>query len=103
MEQRPTYRAGFALDIALTGMELLRDYWWLFWGLAASGGVVWYRLKRRGGDEPLLRRIVFVAKPITDPTSSEYDRYFTGRMVLLVAVGLLLVAVFRVAIWMLQE
>lgn len=84
-------------------MELLRQYWWLIWGLGASAGIVGYRLKRRGGDEPLLRRIVFVAKPSADPASREYDRRSPGRMVVLVAVGLAVVALFRFAAWMLQQ
>ena len=84
-------------------MKLLQEYWWLLWGIAAPIAIVWYRLKRRGGDEPLLRRTILVANPIVDPASEQYDGNFPNRALLIVFVGLTLIGLAYVAVWVLRN
>jgi len=45
----------------------LANYWWLLTGLGATGALVIYRVRRRGGSEPLWRRIEYALFPNTDP------------------------------------
>ena len=80
-------------------MKHLLGFWWMYAG--AIGGILYLRhvLKRRGGDEPMLRRIVLASSPRHDPKSPEYDPRLIGRQLLLVLVGLGLVGLVRLAIW----
>ncbi|MCG6118762.1 MAG: hypothetical protein MEQ07_11320 [Aquimonas sp.] len=72
-------------------MEFLENYWWALWAVPVAAFIVWRRLAERGGDEPLLRRIVYVSRPVSDPRSRRYVVGLPVRLLKLVFGGLLLV------------
>lgn len=91
-------------------MKHLSEFWWLYVGVLGSGGYLWHLLKRRGGDEPLQRRLIFVSSPKHDPKSPEYDpkspEYdpgLVGRQLVLVVVGLGLVGFVNLVIWVISS
>ena len=44
----------------------------MLWGFVAVAGLITYRIRRRGGDEPLLRRIEYALFPGSDPESPRW-------------------------------
>lgn len=64
---------------------------WMAWVLFALLAIVVQRLRRRGGDEPLLRRIEYALFPHTAPANPN-RREVTVGMVVLVAGGLVAIA-----------
>lgn len=81
-------------------MKHLLEFWWAYVGAFNGALYLWYLLRRRGGDEPLPRRLIFVASPRHDPKSPEYDPGLPGRQLLLVIGGLALVALAQLAAWL---
>jgi hypothetical protein len=73
----------------------LVQYWWLIWGIAGSAAFIAYRVRRRGGDESLPRRLLHVLVPASDPDSEE-RKQLTPRALLLFGVGLLIVLLFAI-------
>ena len=45
----------------------LANHWWLAWAFVVVGGLVAVRMRRRGGDEPVLRRLMYALFPVSDP------------------------------------
>jgi len=70
--------------------QWLMNYWWLVWALAAVGGLVAFRVHRRGGDEPVLRRVMYALFPRSDPANRP-QRQLSARSVTLLGGGLVLV------------
>ena len=70
--------------------QWLINYWWLVWALAAVGGLVAFRMHRRGGDEPVLRRVMDALFPRSDPANRS-QRHLSARSVILLGGGLVLV------------
>lgn len=67
----------------------LKEYWWLVWGLASVSALVAFRMRRRGGREAILRRIMYALFPYSDPTdrpqrelSARFAIFFGGGIVL---------------------
>jgi len=84
----------------LARMKHLSEFWWLYVGVLGGGAYLWHLLKRRGGDEPLLRRLIFASSPKHDPKSPEYDPGLVGRQLVLVVAGLGLVGLVNLGIWL---
>lgn len=80
-------------------MKHFSEFWWIYTGLLGSAACIWHLLKRRGGDEPVLRRLIFAAYPQHDPKSPKYDPGLAGRQLLLVLAGLCLVGLVNVVLW----
>jgi hypothetical protein len=70
----------------------LAKHWWLLWALFAATGWVVYRLSRRGGDEPFLRRVMYALFPGTDPEGPRWLGVTTLSFIILAA-GLVLIVV----------
>ena len=68
------------------------NYWWLVWALAAVSGLVAFRIRRRGGDEPVLRRVIYALFPYSDPANRP-QRQLSARSAILVGGGLVLVMI----------
>jgi len=68
------------------------NYWWLVWALAAVSGLVAFRIRRRGGDEPVLRRVIYALFPNSDP-GNRPQRRLSARSAVLVGGGLVLVMI----------
>jgi hypothetical protein len=65
------------------------SYWWLICALAAAGGLVAFRMRRRGGDESALRRVMYGLFPYTDP-ANQPQRRLSARSTILLGCGLIL-------------
>lgn len=76
-------------------IEWFAKYWWLLWALFVVVVIVVYRVRKRGGNEFLLRRIVFALFPHADPAGS-YRREVTPVMITLIFGGLLVIALMLV-------
>jgi hypothetical protein len=63
--------------------------WWLVWGIVGSAAYIGYRVRSRGGDESLPRRVLYALAPVLDPESEE-RKQLTPRAVFLFVVGLLI-------------
>jgi len=48
----------------------LAKYWYMVLALVATGALVAIRMRRRGGDESILRRFMFALVPYSDPAKS---------------------------------
>ena len=48
----------------------LANYWYMVWAFLATGALVAFRMRRRGGDESILRRVMFALIPYSDPARS---------------------------------
>jgi len=75
----------------------LATWWWLLWACGALTALIAYRIAKRGGSEPLLRRIEYALIPATDPAARPQRQLSTraailigGALVLLVLLNLLL-------------
>lgn len=66
-------------------------YWWLLFGLAASGSYVAWRMHTDRAEGSFLRRVLYALFPALNPESAE-RRQLTPHMIWLVAIGLLLVS-----------
>lgn len=71
-------------------MQGIADNWWILWGVVAAAFIIWRGLVRRGGSEPLLRRIVWVARPRIDPQHPSYDAGLPFRLMLFATGGVAL-------------
>ena len=49
-------------------------YWYMVWALVVTGALVAYRMRKRGGDEPVLRRVMFALFPYSDPGKEPQQR-----------------------------
>jgi hypothetical protein len=68
----------------------LANFWWMLWAFVAVAGLITYRIRRRGGDEPLLRRIEYALFPSTDPAYKP-QRQLSALAIILIGGGLLLI------------
>ena len=93
---------GARHNAALARMNHLLDFWWLYVGAFGSALYFWHALRRRGGNEPLPRRLIFSASPKHDPKSPEYDPGLLGRQLVLVVVGLGVVALVQLVVWLIS-
>ena len=69
--------------------QWLTNYWWLVWALAVVSGLVAFRIRRRGGNEPVLRRVMYALFPYSDPVYRP-QRQLSSRSAILVVGGLVL-------------
>ena len=68
------------------------NWWWLLPSVGLAALIV-FRVRRRGGDEPLGRRIVYAVVPPLDP-KSEARRQFTWRTILIWVVAIILAGIY---------
>ena len=66
----------------------LAKYWYVVWALVATGALVAFRMRTRGGDEPFLRRFAFALFPHTDPTKWQQGQ-LSARTALFLGGGVL--------------
>ena len=66
---------------------------WMLWALVTVPALVVYRLRKRGGDESLLRRIEYALIPNADPANRNRREMRPGMLVL-VAGGLAVILLF---------
>jgi len=59
------------------------NYWWLVWALAVVGGLVAFRMRKRGGDESVLRRVMYALFPYSDPVNRPQRQLSAGFAILL--------------------
>ncbi len=45
----------------------LAHNWYMIWALVVTSAFVAYRMRKRGGEEPMLRRVIFALFPYSDP------------------------------------
>jgi hypothetical protein len=72
--------------------QWLATYWWLVWALAVVGGLVAFRMRSRGGDEPALRRVMYALFPYSDPANRP-QLQLSARSAILLGGGLVLVLI----------
>ena len=84
-------------------VEHISKYWYIYWGLFASTGLVWYRYKRtdRGKSARHRTRSLLAGAHYHDPESKTFSPGLFGRQLLLVCIGLALMAVALLVIWLL--
>jgi len=68
--------------------EWWAKYWWLLWALFVAVAIVTFRMRKRGGDESILRRIWLALFPDADPENPRRREVTTTQLVL-VGTGLL--------------
>jgi len=71
--------------------------WWIAWPILWLIAYVVYRVRKRGGDEPLARRIEYTLLPHTDPANSQ-RRESTRRQVMIVLVGLAVIGLLNLIV-----
>lgn len=71
--------------------EWIARNWWMLWALFVVATLVAYRMRRRGGDEFFLRRIVFALFPQSDP-ANPHRREVTPVTIMLVLGGIFFIA-----------
>jgi len=79
-------------------LQWIREYWFVLFGGFALCVIVSQRMRRRGGDESLLRRIEYALFPHTDP-ANPHRRDVTPGTIGLVAGGLVVIALFLLFIF----
>lgn len=67
----------------------ITENWWWFWGIAGGIAYITYKVHKRGGNESLHTRILYVFVPALDPKSERRDQ-LTPRALLLLGIGLLI-------------
>jgi hypothetical protein len=75
----------------------ISDNWWWVWSLVAGLAWVAYLVHRRGGDEPLPLRIVYVFVPLLD-RQSEVRRGMSPRTLATIAVAMIIFLIIFVVI-----
>jgi hypothetical protein len=75
--------------------EWVANNWWWMLPMGIFPVLVALRVRRRGGDEPLGRRVVYALFPLLD-AESETRRQLTPRVFILWAVGMLIVLAYAV-------
>lgn len=78
--------------------EWVAKYWWMLWALFCVVAIVVYRVRKRGGKESLLRRIVFALLPDTDPVSSRRREVAPAVAITLIFLGLVAIALMLVVV-----
>ena len=71
--------------------EFISQYWWAVWGVLVTVTLVWYRVSKRGGNEPLFRKVLYSAFPETDP--SNRHRRISSKVFIFAVVGILFAVV----------
>ena len=74
----------------------LANYWYMVWAFVATGTLIAFRMRKRGGDESVRRRVMFALIPYSDPARSPQRQVsvrvamFLGAAVLVVTFAYLL-------------
>ena len=68
----------------------LATWWWLIWACGALTALIAYRVAKRGGNEPLLRRIEYALIPATDPANARPRGQLSPRAAILIGGALVL-------------
>lgn len=77
----------------------LTENWWLVCGLTVITGLVIYRVQRRGGEEPVLRRLKYVLIPAIDPRNRNRPQLtLIGLLLLVMGIVLILAELVLVAV-----
>ena len=66
------------------------EHWYMVWGLTVVIATVSYRIRKRGGYEPLPKRIIYALVPQTD-SKQKQQQQATFLSLILMAVGAVLV------------
>jgi hypothetical protein len=73
--------------------ELAAHGWWWIWPLISGFGMLAYALHRRGGEESLPSRVLYVICPILDPRNEEERRRVVAVQLPIVVVGFVLILI----------
>jgi hypothetical protein len=65
------------------------NYWWLVWSFAVIGGLVAFRMRKRGGNEAIPRRVMYALLPYSDP-AKQPQRQLSARSAILLGSCLVL-------------
>ena len=86
-------------------IEYLRNNWWIYWGIAASVAVVWFRFRRTDATRSRADRMrpLLTGQRYVDPRNSSYDPGFFKRQALLLLIGLPLIAFAYLIVWLLGK
>jgi hypothetical protein len=82
-------------------IEHLRDWWWAYWVIGASAGLLWFRFKHTDRTRTRASRMRFLlgGSRYYDPDSSSYDPGLFSRQVRLLLIGLPLVGLALICVW----
>lgn len=82
-------------------LEDFLKYWWIYWGLLGSAGYLFYRFTKTDSKKPAGKRLssLIVGSQYIDPDSKFYNPGLTGRMLLIIVIGFILVAFAKLIVW----
>ena len=72
-------------------MTWITQYWYLIFGIVGGASFIVIRMRRRGGAEPFLTRLLYSIVPLLDPQSEE-RKSLTPRALVLFVVALAILA-----------